>query len=368
MLPPRSVSVVYGTRPEAIKLAPLVALLGPAAELVHTGQHYDDALGRAVAVDLGLPEPDVRLDVGGQPRGRQIGVATAALADHLAGRGRVVVVQGDTNAGVAGALAANATGCPLVHVEAGLRSFDRAMPEEHNRVLIDHLADVCAAPTAASAANLRAEGIAEARIAVTGNTIVEAVAALRPAPDEAAAHLRDLDLDGGPYVLATLHRPENVDEPEAMRAILAALAAAAARTGRAVVLPLHPRTLDRIEAFGLSGLLEPLRVLGPLAPRRFLAVAAAAELWLSDSGGLQEEATILGRPILVLRRSTERPEALGTFAELVERADLEHAVVEASPGPRTTSPPSPARSATGSPHAGSSTSSPSWLVRCATVP
>ncbi|NJP82723.1 UDP-N-acetylglucosamine 2-epimerase (non-hydrolyzing), partial [Streptomyces sp. AA8] len=245
-----------------------------------------------------------------------------------------VVVQGDTNAALAGALAANARGIPLLHVEAGLRSHDRNMPEEHNRVLIDSIADVLCAATEDNRANLLAEGVDDARIAVTGNTVVEAVHGQLPPAPERAELLRLHGLTADSYVLATIHRPENTDSPDALRAIFTELAALAT-DGRPVVLPLHPRTRARVEAAGLEHLLAGLTVTRPLGYGEFLALARHAALLVSDSGGIQEECTVLGRPLVVVRRSTERPEAMADFADLVApgRAIGEAAVRRLAEGP-----------------------------------
>jgi UDP-N-acetylglucosamine 2-epimerase (non-hydrolysing) len=312
---PRCVTVVLGTRPEAIKLAPLIRALGDICEVVYTGQHYDPALAAEVLDDLGLPAPDDTLGVGGRHRGRQIGDATSALTERISSSGsRAVVVQGDTNAALSGALAANACQVPLVHVESGLRSFDRAMPEEHNRVLIDHLADVCAAPTEGNRQNLLSERIPPERIKVTGNTIVESVAELLPPPSARKSEVGRRGLEPNQYVLATLHRPENVDQPRVLIRLLDELAACPLP----VVLPMHPRTRAQLSCEGSFPAAQgSLVVVDPLPPRTFLALAAEARLLVTDSGGLQEEATILKRRALVVRRSTERPEALGSFSELV---------------------------------------------------
>ncbi|MFG2182945.1 non-hydrolyzing UDP-N-acetylglucosamine 2-epimerase [Streptomyces abikoensis] len=317
-LPPRSIAIVLGTRPELVKLTDLVRLLGPAAHLVHTGQHYDEELSGRFLTELGLPEPTFLTGVGGEPRAVQISAALAQLdALFTAEPPLAVVVQGDTNAALAGALAANARDIPLLHVEAGLRSHDRNMPEEHNRVLIDSIADVLCAATEDNRANLLAEGVDASRIALTGNTVVEAVRNQLPGATERAALLDRNGLTADGYVLATVHRPENTDSAEALRAILTELGALVA-PGRPVVLPLHPRTRARVEAAGLADLLAPLTVTAPLGYSEFLALARHAALLVSDSGGIQEECTVLGRPLVVVRRSTERPEAMADFADLVE--------------------------------------------------
>ncbi|MFB7481357.1 non-hydrolyzing UDP-N-acetylglucosamine 2-epimerase [Streptomyces anulatus] len=312
----RTVAVVLGTRPELVKLAELIRLLGPAARVVHTGQHYDDALSGAFLDELGLPEPEYLTGVGGQPRAVQVAAALAALDERFAAEPPLaVVVQGDTNAALSGALVANARSIPLIHVEAGLRSHDRAMPEEHNRVVIDRLADVLCAATPQNRALLLAEGVSDERIAVTGNTVVEAVRDNLPPRRERARLLSGLGLEADGYVLATVHRPENTDDPATLSAVLGELGALS-RTLR-VVLPLHPRTRARAEAAGLRSLLDGMTVVDPTAYGTFLALARHAALLVSDSGGVQEETTVLGRPLVVVRRSTERPEAFADFAELV---------------------------------------------------
>ncbi|MFJ7628935.1 non-hydrolyzing UDP-N-acetylglucosamine 2-epimerase [Streptomyces sp. NPDC097595] len=316
-LPSHSVAVVLGTRPELVKLAELIRVLGPAARVVHTGQHYDEGLSGGFLDEFGLPEPRFLTGVGGRPRAVQVGAALTGLDQRFAADPpRAVVVQGDTNAALSGALAANARSLPLVHVEAGLRSHDRNMPEEHNRVLIDRLADVLCAATPDNRAHLIEEGIDADRIAVTGNTVVEAVHDHLPPPDERTRLLADHGLEADGYVLATVHRPENTDDPAVLAVVLGELSGLAKRLP--VVMPLHPRTRARIEEAGLWPLLDAITVVPPTGYGAFLALARHAALIISDSGGIQEEATVLGRPLVVVRRSTERPESLTDFADLVE--------------------------------------------------
>ncbi len=314
-LPPRSVAVVLGTRPEIIKLAHVIRLLGPAAMVLHTGQHYDWGLSAVFIEAFGLPAPVAHLEVGGRTRGEQIGLAVSALdgfmADH---RPEALVVQGDTNTALAGGLAANAREIPLAHVEAGLRSFDRRMPEEHNRVLVDHIADVLFAPTDVAEKNLLEEGTPESRIRVTGNTVVEAVLELMPAASERIPLVDQYQLRPGGYILSTFHRPENVDDPSRFAAILKELAS----LDLPVLLPLHPRSLARAREQGLTPLLDELVIVEPIGYREFLGLGAESAFLISDSGGVQEEVSVYKRSVIVVRRSTERPEVLGTFAELVE--------------------------------------------------
>jgi UDP-N-acetylglucosamine 2-epimerase (non-hydrolysing) len=308
-----AVAVVFGTRPEMIKLAPLIAALGNRAVVIHTGQHFDDNMSRSFLDQLAIGDPHHHLSVGGLTRGAQIGEATIAIERLLLEvRPGAVVVQGDTNSGVAGALAANSASVPLAHLEAGLRSFDRAMPEEHNRILIDALADRCLVPHQSNADLLLREGVSPERIRVTGSTLREALEPMLLAPDDRAAMLRALGLIPNAYVLSTIHRAENADSEERLTAILKELAA----IELPVVLPLHPRTRLRAEHFGLGSLLEQLQVVQPLGYREFVNLAAGCALLVSDSGGVQEEAAIVKRPVVVVRNSTERPELLGTFAYL----------------------------------------------------
>ena len=199
-LPPRSVAVVLGTRPEIIKLGGIIRLLGPSALLVHTGQHYDTDLSEVFFRQLGLPTPDIHLGVGGSSRGRQIGEAIQALDTVFADTSpAAVIAQGDTNTVLAAGVAANAREVPLIHVEAGLRSYDRLMPEEHNRVVTDHLSDLLLAPTITALNNLLAEGIAEHRAEVTGNTVVEAVRRLLPTGAESNSMLRRRNVERNRY-------------------------------------------------------------------------------------------------------------------------------------------------------------------------
>jgi UDP-N-acetylglucosamine 2-epimerase (non-hydrolysing) len=314
-LPDRSVAVVLGTRPEIIKLASILRLLGSKARLVHTGQHYDYTMSDIFFGQLGLRRPDLLLGVGGRGRGAQIGAVLTALEQHFTEyRPRAVVVQGDTNATLAGALAANSREIPLVHVEAGLRSFDRRMPEEHNRVLTDQLADLLCAATPTNVDQLATEGIGGDRALLTGNTVVEAVHLQLPHRETRLAFLQQQGLIEDGYVLATIHRPENTDDPDTLRVILTELG----RLPVPVVLPLHPRTAAAISRFNMTSLLANLTVLKPLGSAMFLALAKHAALLISDSGGVQEECTVLKRPLIAVRRSTERPEALRHFAELME--------------------------------------------------
>lgn len=312
----KDIAIVLGTRPEIIKLAPVIRELGSRALVIHTGQHYDRELSGQFLEQFGIGEADVVLDgVGGAHRGKQIATAIGALSTLFAAEApKVVIVQGDTNAVSAGAQAANYAGIPVIHVEAGLRSHDRAMPEELNRLVVGALADIHCAATEHNAENLRREGISEERIAVTGNTIVEAtrqsLSHRRSTPTRFFARGRVPER----FVLATIHRPENTDTRESLARVLTGLGDIDAP----VLLLAHPRTRAAIERFGLDGLLDRLLVAESADHQEFLALATRAALLVSDSGGLQEECTVIGTPLLVVRRSTERPESIDAgFAELI---------------------------------------------------
>ena len=313
--PQRLVTVVLGTRPEIVKLAHIIRLLGDGAAVIHTGQHYDAGLSDSFFEQFELPEPAGFLGIGGEPRGTQIGATVTALDALFASEPpAAVVVQGDTNTVLGAAVAANARQVPLVHIESGLRSYDRRMPEEYNRVLTDHLADLLVAPTETNRANLHAESIPDERIVVTGNTVVEAVEALMPDSAARVRLLTEHGVEANRFVLSTLHRPENVDDPGTLETVLTELASLPIP----VVLPLHPRTAARIEEFGLDSLLGRLTAIDPIGYREFLGLGAESAFLISDSGGVQEEVSVYKRPVLVVRRSTERPEVIGTFAERVE--------------------------------------------------
>ncbi len=312
----RHIAIVIGTRPEIVKLAPIARMLGPAGRLVHTCQHEDQELSGVFLAAAGIQQAQTLAGICGAPRHAQVGriveqLGTMFCAEPLA----AVVVQGDTNTVSAAAQAASYAGVPVVHVEAGLRSYDRAMPEEINRCVTGVLADLHCAPTPQAVANLRAEGVPADKIELTGNTIVEATLAMLPDEAEARDIAAGLGTEPGQYVLATIHRPENTDDPERLQAILDELS----KLGLPVLLPLHPRTKAAAGRHGLTSALDRLHPIPPADHRTFLGLARHARLLVSDSGGVQEECTVLKRPLIVVRNSTERPESIDAgFAHLVQ--------------------------------------------------
>jgi UDP-N-acetylglucosamine 2-epimerase (non-hydrolysing) len=316
--------VVLGTRPEIVKMSPIVRELqrrGYDFDLVHTGQHYSFEMDRVFFRDLGLPEPAINLEVGSGPHGAQTGKMLTGLERFFQeSRPDVVLVQGDTNTVLAGALAAVKLGISVGHVEAGLRSYDRTMPEETNRVMADHISDMLFAPTEVSARNLRAEGLPEEHIYVTGNTVVDAVQENLEIATRRGDALSTLGLHQGGYMLATLHRQENVDSRERLANVLVGLEQAGRETGLDIIWPMHPRARKNLETFGLR-LPANVRAISPLGFLEFLQVEGGAALALTDSGGVQEECCILGVPCVTLRDNTERPETVIVGANLVVGTD-----------------------------------------------
>jgi UDP-N-acetylglucosamine 2-epimerase (non-hydrolysing) len=297
---------VLGARPNFVKMAPLYHELRARRPqihqvVVHTGQHYDREMSEIFIEELALPEPDYALNVGSGGHGSQTGRALERLEPVLRElRPRLAVVVGDVNSTLAGAIAATKLEIPVAHVESGLRSFDRTMPEEINRVLVDQVSDWCFTHSPEAEENLLREGIASERIHFVGNTMIDSLIRMRDAVDSSDVHAR-LGLRPGGYMLVTLHRPRLVDGPLFDRA-LANLAKLSLRTP--VVFPMHPRARARLHALPDA---PGLRLIDPVGYVDFLALESKALAVLTDSGGVQEETTFLGVPCFTLRDNTERP-------------------------------------------------------------
>jgi UDP-N-acetylglucosamine 2-epimerase (non-hydrolysing) len=314
------IAIVTGTRPDIIKLRHICHALGASGAVTHTSQHEDPELAGVFFAEAGVAVARTLSGIRGAARHVQVARMIEQLGEEFRqSPPAAVIVQGDTNTALAGAHAANCLGIPVIHVEAGLRSYDRAMPEEVNRCVVGVLADVHCAPTPLAVEQLRAEGVPAGKIELTGNTIVEATLAMLPGPAAAAAVAVDFGVGAGGYVLATIHRPENTDDPARLRVILGQLA----ELGLPVLLPAHPRLLVAARRHGLAAELTRLRVRPPADHRTFLALASLARLIVSDSGGIQEECTVLKRPLIVVRNSTERPESVTAgFAQVVRPGPL----------------------------------------------
>jgi UDP-N-acetylglucosamine 2-epimerase (non-hydrolysing) len=299
---------VAGARPNFMKIAPLLRELRARRRfettLVHTGQHYDRAMSESFFQDLGIPEPDLNLGVGSGSHARMTAQVLVAMEGVLeARRPDAVVVVGDVNSTLAAALAAAKLGIPVAHVEAGLRSFDRSMPEEINRLMTDVISEWLFTTEPAGDENLRREGIAPEKIHRVGNVMIDT---LRANLERARGldTLERLGLAPGAYAALTLHRPSNVDEADKLRSLFAVLEEI--HRELPVVFPVHPRTRAAFERL-LGGREPALRTVEPLGYLDFLRLMADARLVLTDSGGIQEETTVLGVPCLTLRENTERP-------------------------------------------------------------
>ena len=300
---------VVGARPNFMKIAPLMEAValgnGIRQVLVNTGQHYDDAMSLAFIRELGLPTPDYDLGVGSASHAVQTArvmmefeKVCLEVSPHL------VVVVGDVNSTLAASLVAAKMCIPIAHVEAGLRSGDRTMPEEVNRIVTDRLSDVLLAPSADAVDNLRAEGEPDNEIHLVGNIMIDSL--LRHLPAATLDRVRDrIDVGSGAYAVLTLHRPSNVDDPPTLQRILDAVLGIARDIP--VVFPVHPRTRQRLADARLDRDGARLVLMEPLGYVDFLSLTSHARLILTDSGGLQEESTALGIPCLTLRENTERP-------------------------------------------------------------
>lgn len=313
---------VVGARPNFIKAAPVIAALralGVSQRVVHTGQHYDPLLSDVFFHDLGIPAPDVSLGVGSGSQAHQTGALLAALEDaFLAQRPAWVVVYGDVNSTLATALVCAKSLIPLAHVEAGLRSFDPTMPEEVNRRVTDILSDLLFVTSPEGLDNLAREGVDPARVHLVGNPMIDTLLAHLDRFDPAPVRSR-LGIPGR-YAVATLHRPANVDTPQAAARLVGALGEVSARVP--VVLPLHPRGRASLAAAGLLEM-PGVAVIDPLGYLDFLSLVRGAALVVTDSGGVQEETTVLRIPCLTLRPNTERPITLSHGTNrLVEPEDM----------------------------------------------
>jgi UDP-N-acetylglucosamine 2-epimerase (non-hydrolysing) len=318
-------AVVVGTRPEIIKMAPVIraALARDVpVSVLHTGQHYSFEMDGIFFEQLDLPRPTHNLQVGSGSHGFQISSIISAIESVLlAEQPDEVVVEGDTNSVLAAGLASNKLGFRVGHVEAGLRSYDRSMPEEINRILVDHLADDLFAPTDHARDILLAESVPAGRIHVTGNTVVDEVLYQKARVDTDAV-LRRFGVTQSGFGVATVHRAENVGDPDRLSGIFTGLARVAAEQKLPVLVALHPRTSLRLTELGISVDAE-VRQLPPLGYHEFLALQASAALMLTDSGGLQEEACTLMVPCVTLRDNTERPESVAVGANRLVGADPE---------------------------------------------
>jgi UDP-N-acetylglucosamine 2-epimerase (non-hydrolysing) len=315
---PRSILCVVGARPNFMKMAPIMAALadlGPelAVSLVHTGQHYDVTMNHQYFEALGIPRPDINLEVGSGSHAAQTAEVMRRFEPALdAKQPSAVLVVGDVNSTLACALVATKKGIPVIHVEAGLRSFDRAMPEEINRILTDQISSLLFTTERSGRENLLREGIDESRIRFVGNVMIDTLRRNLERAVPAAQILkeagREAFLNGHDgYAVLTMHRPSNVDDPDTLRTLLETVLKISARLP--VIFPMHPRTRAMVEKFGLGEMIDvpQLVQLPPMGYLEMLGLMKDARVVLTDSGGIQEETTALGVPCITLRNNTERP-------------------------------------------------------------
>jgi UDP-GlcNAc3NAcA epimerase len=324
---------IVGNRPQFVKAAAVSRLLRERHEelLVHTGQHYDDELSKVFFEELGIPAPDRELGAGSGSNTEQTARILAALAPVLAElRPGLALVYGDTNSTLAGALAAAQAEIPVGHVEAGMRSFDRSMPEELNRVLTDHASDLLLCSTQTAMDNLAREGVyGDAQL--VGDVMADVSLAFREIAAERSTILADLALKAGGYLAVTAHRAGNVDDPDRLERLVALLEA----LPQPAVFPVHPRTRARLEAAGLLARLDGVTLVAPLGYLDFLELARHARAILTDSGGVQKEAYLLGVPCVTLRDTTEWVETVDAGWNVLVDLDREAALaaLERTPPP-----------------------------------
>ena len=314
--------IVLGTRPEIIKMSPIIhSCLSENIDFItlHSGQHYSYNMDQVFFKQLKLPRPKYNLDVGSSTHGEQTGRILTGVEKILQReQPDLVLVEGDTNTTLAGALAAAKIGIKVGHVEAGLRSHDRCMPEEVNRVLVDHCSHLLFAPTEKSRQNLLNEGIKEDSIYVTGNTVVDAVYQSLSIADHEDV-LKEYRVEKNKFISVTVHRQENVDNEHRLKNILRGLERVNEKFNLPIIFPIHPRTEKRIEQLGIK--LKGIRLTPPLNYLKFLKLEQSAKLVLTDSGGVQEETCILGVPCVTLRDNTERPETLEVGSNVLAGTD-----------------------------------------------
>jgi UDP-N-acetylglucosamine 2-epimerase (non-hydrolysing) len=326
-------AVIVGARPNFMKAAPLIREFRKRPRmrclLVHTGQHYDENMSRVFFEDLELPEPDIHLGVGSGSHAEQTGKIMVAFEVVVAReRPDLVIVVGDVNSTLACAIVGAKALVPVAHVEAGLRSFDRTMPEEINRMVTDILSDFCFTTSPEAEVNLRREGVKSERIHFVGNIMIDSLLFYLERAERSRI-VEDLGLTSGEYALVTLHRPSNVDESGVFAGIMGSLAGIA--RSLPVVFPVHPRTRKMIEsARGTLEIPDTLKLIEPLGYLDFVKTMRHARFVITDSGGIQEETTVLGIPCITVRENTERPITIEMGTNVLVGADPERLTAEAA--------------------------------------
>lgn len=315
----KKIAFVFGTRPEIIKMSPLIKGMknrNLPFFVIHTGQHYSEIMDKVFWKNLSLPDPEYNLGVGSGTHAEQVGKMMMAIEPVvMKEKPDFIAVYADLNSSMAGALVAAKLNIPIIQLEAGLRSFDRAMPEEINRLVVDRLAHTLFAPTPLQREHLQAEGITSG-VQVLGNLITDAIAENLPKAKEYSTILSRLDLTTKNYFLMTTHRPAVVDKKENFSKIFAGMDLLTQKFGLPIIYPIHPRSRKNLELFSLS-VPAGVRLIDPLDYFDFLTLSANAKLILSDSGGIQEEAAIMRVPLVTLRENTERQETLALGSNIL---------------------------------------------------
>jgi UDP-N-acetylglucosamine 2-epimerase (non-hydrolysing) len=331
------IAIILGTRPEIIKMSPVIRECEKRKNcssdfdyfILHTGQHYSYNMDKVFFKQLNLPEAKYNLDVGSGSHAVQTGKMLPGIEEILLKEHPdVILVQGDTNTVLAGALVASKLHIKVGHVEAGLRSYDRAMPEEINRVLADHISDFCFAPTKKAEEILIGEGIKPSNIFVTGNTIVDAVNQHMKLSDEKADIIKNLGLKPNEFFLVTSHRQENVDDKARFSGIIQGILELKKKYNLPIVYPMHPRAKKMMQEFDLQS--DEIDVIEPVDFFDFLQLEKNARLVITDSGGVQEETCIIGKPCVTLRNNTERPETLEVGSNVLAGTKPEDIVTSVS--------------------------------------
>lgn len=321
------IHIIIGARPNFMKAAPVYHALKEVdevdVEMIHTGQHYDKKLSDDILADLQVPAPEVNLKVGSGSHAVQtanIMIAYEALC--MTDRPDLVIVVGDVNSTIACALTAAKLGLQVAHLESGLRSGDRGMPEEINRLLTDRISDVLWTPSEDADYNLLSEGVEKKKITFVGNLMIDSLVRMTPKIDVIDV-FEEYGVKSGEFVLLTLHRPSNVDDPEKLASILNKISDTAKHFGKSVVFPVHPRTKKMLNHSGVSEVVKnpSFRLLEPLSYLHFMAMVKKASIVITDSGGIQEETTFLGVPCLTLRANTERPITISQGTNRLVKAD-----------------------------------------------
>ena len=325
------IAIVIGVRPEFIKMAPFIKLCQEKKiehYVIHTGQHYSDEMDKQFFKDFNLDAPDYVLDTHSTSTPIQIAKMITGMEDILLkNKPDIVLVYGDSNSALGPALACAKMGISIGHVEAGLRSFDRSMPEEINRVVVDHMSDFLFAPTEICKKNLQNEGINSNRIFVTGNTVVDSIFYIKDIAKNTSKILDSLKLHSGEFSILTLHRPSNVDDEIKLNEILKSLDLLCDEFSTKIIFPIHPRTKKNLETFGLS-IPKNIITLPPLGYLDFVHLQNNSQVIFTDSGSIQEEGCVIGVPCITIRDNTERPESVEVGANTLTKSDY-HSIKQA---------------------------------------